>query len=64
MVSCTHCTARFSASPEIEANWAEAHFRRFHDPSRRAARATANAHAPWRLQQADDRPGRREHAVP
>ncbi|MCK9518556.1 MAG: hypothetical protein M0R74_05955 [Dehalococcoidia bacterium] len=38
MVSCTRCTARFSASPEIEVAWVEMHHRRFHDSTRAAGR--------------------------
>jgi hypothetical protein len=34
MIACTRCTARFSASPEIELTWSEMHDRRFHSATR------------------------------
>ncbi|MGE5594599.1 MAG: hypothetical protein ACM3S1_01040 [Hyphomicrobiales bacterium] len=37
MVTCTRCTARFSASPEIEAAWMEMHAQRFHGQVRATA---------------------------
>lgn len=46
MVSCVQCTARFSATPAIEADWLVMHDRRFHAPSEAATGARAAGFEP------------------
>lgn len=46
MVSCVQCTARFSATPAIEADWLVMHERRFHVPAEVPAGARAAAFEP------------------
>lgn len=45
MFACPHCTARFNATPEIEQQWWDAHFRRFHLGVRAAIRAAQRREA-------------------
>ena len=34
MVACPHCTAKFAAAADIEAQWLDAHTARFHEMTR------------------------------